>query len=130
MPVLMCLFLGACTTGGALFGVGAGLGAGVGVIGYQYYEGGVTVIYQAPMKDTWNGTLKAVKYMKFEIWSSDQDQTSGKIEAYRADGKPVTIYLEYESPRQTEVKIRVGYLGDRDAAMAIKEKIRKILFKE
>ena len=67
--------------------------------------------------------------LKLKIERSDHDLTTGKIHATRADTKDVTISLKYRSARETEVVIRVGLFGDKDASGAIQEKIRSLLVK-
>jgi hypothetical protein len=107
-----------------------GAGAAVGIVAYKYYGGQLTVIYEAPFMETWDATLTALKGMKHEILSADHDHTSGKIVAYGADERSVTISLAYISAEETEVVIRVGYLGDKQVSMSIKERIREVLFRE
>ena len=124
LPCLLWLFLMGCAP---LLFFGAGTAAGIG--GYKWYKGALTVIFQAPYMETWDASLNALKIMNFDIKSKKHDLTTGKIEALRADNKPVAVSLEYKSARETEVKIRVGFLGDLNASEAIKEEIRKELFK-
>ena len=125
MLAILCFFFAACTELALV-----GTGAAVGIAVYKYYEGYLTVIYEAPFMETWNATLKALKEMNLEIWSSDHGLTSGKISACCTGEQQVTISLQYKSAKETEVVIRVGYLGDKEASMAIKESIRRILFDE
>ena len=107
-----------------------GAGTAAGVAGYQYYQGALTVIFQAPFMDTWDATLIALDRMNIKVESSSHDITSGRIRAKRGEKQKVTISLKYKSAKETEVVIRIGYLGDRDNSMAIKEEIRKVLVKE
>jgi hypothetical protein len=107
-----------------------GAGTAAGVAGYRYYEGSLTVIYQAPFMETWDASVQALNQMNLSVQSSSHDITSGKITSRKADGKPVTLSLKYRSTQETEVIIRVGHLGDKTRSMAIKEEIRKILAKE
>jgi hypothetical protein len=44
------------------------------------------------------------------------------------DERSVTVSLAYKSAQQTEVEIRVGFFGDKDASDVIQEGIRKELF--
>lgn len=104
-----------------------GAGTAAGVAGYKYYDGSLTVVYDAPFMDTWKASVRAVEEMRLDVADSDHDLTKGKIKAVRSDGKKIRISVEYKSNRQTEVVIRVGILGDQKASMAIKEKIRRIL---
>jgi len=124
LPVLCVFFLSSCAP---LWFFAAGTAAGIG--GYKYYQGALHVIYQAPYMKTWNATLKALEEMGITVESKKHDPTTGEIVARRADKTTVTISLKYRSPEETEVIIRVGLLGDRNASEVIKEKIRDKLFK-
>jgi hypothetical protein len=124
LTVLCCVFLTSCAPLGFF---AAGTAAGIG--GYKYYQGALNVIYQAPYIKTWDAALKVLEEMEFTIESKKHDPTTGKIVARRADEKPVTISFKYRSSEETEVMIRVGLFGDRNASMVIKEKIRNKLFK-
>jgi len=104
-----------------------GAGTAAGVAGYKYYDGSLTVVYDASFMDTWKASVRAVEEMRLDGVDSDHDLTKGKIKAERSDGKTVRISVEYKSNRRTEVVIRVGILGDQKASLAIKEKIRRIL---
>jgi len=123
--LLLCFPLTGCLAGAGFL---AGAAAGVG--GYKYYEGKLTVIYQAPFMETWDATLKAFDRMNLKVESSEHNLTSGKIKGKQADNTPVTVSLEYKSAQETEAGIRIGILGDKNASMAVKEEIRKQLFKK
>ena len=101
-----------------------------GIAGYKYYKGTLVVIYEAPFVETWNAALEALARMNISIESSDYDLTSGNIEAKRSDNKPVSISVKYKSTNETEVVIRVGYIGEKEASESIKEWIRKVLFED
>ena len=120
---LICLFCLGCAP---LIFFGAGTAAGIA--GYKYYQGKLTVLYQAPFIETWDASLKALENLQCEIVSKKHQLTSGKMDAKRSDGKPVTLSFEYQSTQETKVEIRVGLLGDKAASMAIKDEIKKILF--
>ena len=107
----LVLVMSAGCAGIVLFGAGAA----AGLAGYKYHEGALSVTYDAP-------------YMVVE--TSKHDLTQGKIEAKRADGSRVNVNLEYKSAKQTQVTIRVGILGDKDASEAIEKKITEVLFKD
>lgn len=104
-------------------------GTAAGVAGYQYYQGSLTVIYQASYMETWDATLKTLEDMNIKIQEKSHDLTLGKIKAQRAGKTPVLMTVKYKSSKETEVIIRVGWLGDKTASMAIKEGIRNTLFK-
>jgi|GEM_PF-1247135 len=125
VPVVVSFSLAACAP---LVLVGAG--AAVGVLGYKYYQGALTVIYESPYMDTWDATLKALEQMHMKVESSRHDASSGWIVARDPDQKRVSISMEYRSAKETEVVIRAGTMGDEQASLAIKEGIRKELFKD
>lgn len=126
VQILLCFLLMGCAAPVVFFGAGAA----AGVVGYKYYEGALTVIFQSPFMETWDATLKALNQMNIKVESSSHDLTSGKIKAKRDDTERVTVSLSYKSAQETEVVIKVGTLGNQDASMAIKEEIRKVLVKE
>ncbi|MBN1850375.1 MAG: DUF3568 family protein [Deltaproteobacteria bacterium] len=120
--IAVVLFLTSCVPVVFFAGTVAGIGS------YKYYQGVLTVVYEAPYIDTWEATLKAVDNLKMQIKKKEHDLTSAKIVAKQADNKTVTISLKYKSSEETEVNIRVGLLGNKGPSDIIKEEIRKILF--
>ena len=118
------MFLGGCAAPLVFFGAGTA----AGVAGYKYYEGVLSVTYKAPYIDTWEAANRAAKDLRFVVTSAKHDLTEGKITARRADGDRVTISLKYKSANETQVGIRVGTLGDKDASGTIAEQIRRELF--
>jgi len=123
--VWLMLFSAGCAAPIVFFGAGTA----AGVAGYKYYRGALSVVYEAPYMETWDATLKAMENMNLQVQEKKHDLTSGKIVAKRVDKKEVHITVKYMSSEETEVDIRVGFFGDQDASMAIKEEIRKVLFK-
>jgi hypothetical protein len=123
LPLTSFLFITGC---GALVVFGAGTAAGVA--GYKWYEGSLTVIYEAPYIKAWDASLKALEKMESSIQSQKHDLTKGTIKAELQDKKSVTISLSYKSAQQTEVVIRVGFFGDKNTSDVIQENIRKELF--
>ncbi len=123
LPVICFLFLAGC---GAL--VVFGVGTAAGVAGYKWYEGALTVIYEAPYIKAWDATLKALEDMELQIQSQKHDLTKGTIKAKLDDDRSLSVSLAYKSAQQTEVVIRVGFFGDKDASDVIQENIRKELF--
>ena len=121
LPVIFFLFMAGCS---ALVLVGAGTAAGIA--GYKWYEGALTVIYEAPYIEAWEAALKAFEKMELEIKSQKHDLTKGTIKAEMKDKRSVTVSLAYKSAQQTEVEIRVGFFGDKAASDVIQEGIRKL----
>ena len=124
IPIILSAFLMSCAPL-VLFGAGTA----AGVAGYKYYHGALTVIYQASYMETWEASLKALEDMNIKIQEKSHDLTVGNIKAQRADKTPVLMTVKYKSSQETTVVIRAGWLGDKTASIAIKEAIRKTLFK-
>lgn len=103
-------------------------GTVTGIGSYRYYHGVLTVVYEAPYIETWEATLQSLDEMGIKIEKKKHDLTSAKIVAKQADNKTVTISIEYKSSQETELTIRVGFFGDKEASDRIKEKIRAALF--
>ena len=105
-------------------------GPGVGIAGYKYYMGEMTVIFEANFMDTWDATVTALNDMQIYVDRKEHGLTKGKILAKRADNKPIRITIEYKSSEETELRIKIGKLGDKDTSAAITEKTREVLFEK
>jgi len=103
-------------------------GALVGVGGYKYYEGNLTVIYQAPYAKTFDSSVKALETLGYNIAEKRQKMASGKITTTGTASKRIKISVEYMSSEETKVKIHVGILGDENVSNIIKDKISDIVF--
>ena len=123
LPLISFLFLTGC---GALVVFGAGTAAGIA--GYKWYEGALTVVYEAPYEKAWQATLRALEDMALQIESQKHDITKGTIKAKLKDGRSLSVSLAYKSAQQTEVVIRVGFFGDKESSDVVQENIRKELF--
>ena len=103
-------------------------GAAAGVGGYKYYQGALDVIYQAPFEKTYESSVKAAEVLGYSITERHQKIGSGSIEATDSNSEKITIKLKYLSSEETEVKIRVGVMGDEATSRVIKDKITDIVF--
>ncbi|RJR24910.1 MAG: DUF3568 family protein [Desulfobacteraceae bacterium] len=107
-----------------------GAGTAAGVAGFKYLNGTLEVVYEYPFIETWDASNKALAELGITITDSKHDLTGGKIEGTRADGQAVKLSLTYKSPKETEVVIRVGIMGDEGASMAIKDRIAVLLMRK
>jgi hypothetical protein len=122
-PLLLSLIFSSCVP------VAMVVGAAAGIAGYKYVEGSMTVIFNAPLKNTWQASLEALEGMDLKVEGKDHNTTSGKIKARRSDDTVITITMGYISSDQTQETIKVGLFGDEKESNAIKDKIGGILFK-
>ena len=86
IPIIICLFVSSCAP--MIFIAGAAAGVG----GYKYYNGALTVIYQAPYEKTFDASVKAMEELGFTITSKEKVLTNSKITAVLADNTPVSLY--------------------------------------
>jgi uncharacterized lipoprotein len=123
LPLFLCLCIAGCAPAIFLGGAAAGIG------GYKYYRDVLTVLYEAPFDNTWDASVKALEDMGFTIENKTKELGSGKISTREDEkNKKVNLTLQYKSPQETEVTIRVGLLGDETASIYIKDKIASLLF--
>jgi hypothetical protein len=123
IPLLLSLLFSGCVP------VALVAGAAAGIAGYKYFEGSLTVVYNAPFKSTWKASLEAVEGMELKIEDKTHKLSSGKIKARRTDETVVSVSMKYLSSDQTEVSIKVGLFGDEAESNNIKDKIADVLFK-
>jgi uncharacterized lipoprotein len=122
-PLLLSLVFSSCVPVAIVAGAAAGIG------GYKYFEGAMTVIYNAPFKSTWKASLEALEGMNLKIEDQDHGLSSGKIKARRADDTIISLNMKYLSAEQTEMTIKIGLFGDEKESNTIKDKISGVLFK-
>ena len=121
-PLLLSLFFSGCVPVALVAGAAAGIG------GYKYFEGALTVVYNASFKNTWKASLEALESMKLKIEDQDHGLSSGKIKTRRADDTIISVSMKYLNSDQTEVTIKVGLFGDEKESNNIKDKIAEVLF--
>ena len=122
IPLLLSLTFSGCVPVALVAGAAAGIG------GYKYFEGALTVVFNAPFKNTWKASIKAVEGMELKVEDKNHKLSSGKIKARRADDTVVSISMKYLSSEQTEVTIKIGLFGDETESNNIKDKIARELF--
>ncbi len=114
---LSALGLSGCV-GAALLG-GAAAGAG----GVAYVNGEHSQVHAGTPNQVWSATLASLRQMNMRVVNTQKDATGGTIEARRADNTAVTIKEEPAGKDTTQVKIRVGTLGDKAESEAIQSRI-------
>lgn len=116
--LLMGLLSTGCTV--ALLATGAGVGAGT----YAWIRGELKRTYPTTYDTVWNAARDALQSLEMPVVSQQRDALKGTIMAKRADGSDVIVGVKSLGDKTTEVGIRVGLLGDRDASTRIHEAIR------
>lgn len=99
------------------------LAAAAGGSGALYIKGAAKKSYPYGVERTFKATLAAVEDAGIVVYEKKYDQTSGQIAGNAADGKKLKVHFKALGDKVTEVKIRVGTLGDRARSEQIIEKI-------
>ena len=89
IPLLLSLLVAGCVP------VALVAGAAAGIAGYKFMEGSLTVVYNAPFKNTWKASLQAIEGMELKIEDKNHKLSSGKIKARRSDDTVVTVSMKY-----------------------------------
>ncbi len=104
--------------------------AGVsGALGYRWYKGELHISYAKEFPTVWKATKKALKDLHIRILHEESDPVEGYIKGVTQLGKKVRVKGAFDG-RLTRLRIRVGLLGDKDYALAIKYKIDYFLKRE
>ena len=125
MMTAVALALLAAGSGCAVVVVGAVAGAGAAT--YAYVNGEVQSTLPATMDKTWGATQAAMKDLEFKVTTTTKDALNAELNATTADGKAIKIKLKRVSDTATEVGIRVGKFGDKQASDLILDKIKQHL---
>jgi len=91
---------------GCAFMAGAAV---AGAAAYVWKEGELSRTYNQPFAETRTAVIAALREdMRYTIVEKDGDTVKGKA----PDGTDVNVQLKYINRKATEVRIRVGIIGD------------------
>ncbi len=106
-----------------------GVGSDIAAAGTAaYIMGELRSMEQAPLDRTWQAAQKAVEDLEFTITSRQKEPLATKLIARGANDKKIEIRLKKASEDLTEVRIRVGILGDETLSRQVLERLKKNLF--
>jgi hypothetical protein len=100
------------------------VGGAAGVGGVYYVRGELRSTVAHNISSTWRATEAAARQLQLEVRESSADQTAAKLSAKNAAGSDITIRLVRESAQVTELRIRVGLMGDKKISEQILEQIK------
>jgi hypothetical protein len=106
------------------------VGAGVGLGTYFYIKGEVIRDYGIKFEHAFETVASTMSKLKYTIRDTHNVPPKGWVKSTRPDGTYVDIYINWESEDWTEIRIRVGFPGDRKAAIRLHEEIAKRLKKK
>ncbi len=117
------VFLVVLLLGGCLLGVGAMLGVGA----YQWTEGTMAKDYPRTMEPTYRACVEACKIMKLKIQKESYGPMHSNITATSPEGTNVYIELIARPNNITTVKVRFGFMGDKDQSAYFHRNVMKSL---
>lgn len=109
--------------GGCLMAVGAAVGVGA----YTWMEGTMAKDYPRPMQPTYQACVEACKTMNLAIKKESYNASRSSIEAATPDGHKVDIDLIAQPNQITTVKVRFGFMGNKDQSANFHRNIMKNL---
>ena len=111
--VLALVFL---TSGCAAVAIGTAGGAGT----YVYLKGQLVREYNAGMDQSFEAVLATCRALDLQVQNRARNLSEAKVSAIDGD-RTVWFTLESQSTRRTELRVRVGFLGDKVASQRIHE---------
>lgn len=105
---------------GCGFLLGAGAGAAAGAAGTKYTQGNLVTTYPVDLQQAVKASQNAMQQSQIQINETLMDKTKAEINGTRtSDGSPVKIILTPLGPNSTRADIRIGKLGDENAARVL-----------
>jgi hypothetical protein len=123
VAVVAALTLTAGCAAMVLMGVGSAAGIGT----YKWVEGTMEKDYPRPMQETYNAAVEAAKNLNIKITSQQYSPTESHIKGLTQDGTSVDVVLVERPNEITTVKIRFGFMGNKDWSAYYHRQIMKIL---
>ncbi len=115
--LILCLITSGCAA--IVVGAAAG-GAAVG-----YYRGWLTDQIPTTVPKAFEATKAGLNELKLPVYKARYDQIKATVDSELADGTNVYIRLKATEGGTTEIKIRVGTIGDKDSSHRILRAIKK-----
>ncbi len=103
-----------------------GLGAGGGIVGYQYFEGHGSREFPMGYSRAWDVTNTAIENLNISISSSDNADKKGVIKGIQKDGNSVKIILKERGQWVTTISVGSGKIGNRADAEGILNEIAAV----
>lgn len=119
VSILLFLNISGC----ALLLVGAASGAGTAV----WLSGKLVQDVNVPMDHSIEAVHSGLKALKIDIEKETKTEDVAQIISKYTDGKTIWIDVRKVSDSASKIEVRVGAVGDKDAAHKVLEKIKRYL---
>ncbi len=105
------------------------VGAAVGAGSFAFIKGNLEQNIDAEVKNVYTASLKALDKLKIDVYSKKLEAHLGLIYAYTqgSDRKRVKITVQALTEKASNIKVRVGMVGDESRSIEILEAIKKEL---
>lgn len=113
---ILSLFLAGCA-----FLAAGGMGVGT----YAIVRGDLARLYGVDSDRAWEAALLTLEEMEMTVVDKTKGERSGKIVAKRFDESPVRIIVTQKAPDVTQLRVRIGPVGDRAEAEGFHDQFRK-----
>lgn len=107
----------------ALVLAGAAGAAGAGTV--AYIKGELQTSQEVTLVRAYNAASAAMRDMEFAIIEQDKDAVNAKVVAIGVDKKKIRINMKRVSDHLTQIKIRIGILGNESLSRLILERMHK-----
>jgi hypothetical protein len=107
---------------GCLAALVAGAAAGAGAVAYG--KGELKATEAVSLDRAWSATQQAFEELELLGEGKEKDALSARIEAQGVDDKRIVVRLRRIDPELTEIRIRVGVLGNEPYSRLIYDQIR------
>lgn len=102
---------------------GGAAAAGAGTV--MYINGELKVLEEVSLEKAWEAAQTAAKSMRLFTTDKQRDALTAKLTVMGTDEKKVQIALKSQAGGLTEIRIRVGIMGDRNLSERILEEMEQ-----
>jgi hypothetical protein len=110
----LALPLGGCESGNT-----------TGEVGFS--DGSLNDVQPVGMERAYQAVVASLSQLGYPVTSEQKGDLSSRIEAQTTDHMPIWIKLNRSGERQTNFRIRVGFIGDEATARALMGQIKRYL---
>lgn len=103
------------------------VGAAAGGTGYAWYKGELEETLPVSVSRMHQAAKAGLKDLEITVLQDHSDKLRSEIKAVMADGTKVSVEGESMGNSTTKLSIRVGYIGDKNLSLRIRDAIKKHL---